>query len=364
MTNTQAHHKQLLEKQKVLIDMDAEYTIKVVNGNYELISSLFTHKTFNKNEYTMDELKFIKSVRSYIKRNEIYLQPHFQDNQVFPEDVHYIKVARVPMFQKFDNVCEVDIDQAYWETAYQLGIISDEIYVSGSKGNISKKARLTALGSLAKKKYNYKFKGDKLLETIVDKDPLLENLWFTICKRVSDIMHQVIEALKGDFIFYWVDGIYFKNTPENVSIAMQVFIENGYNSKFKKINQIYFHEKGFTVNDYGDIKREFTYPNYSKKGAKIDYAENFKLATVANKVIKSGIDITERLKSEMQAELDEEAAKNEEKTKKKNNKKPKPTDKKIKEGLSAASKKAIGTKLANEEAKNKKKPKSKPKPKK
>ena len=290
--------------------MDEEYTIKVVNGNYELISNMFTHKTFKKSEYTMDELKFIKSVRSYIKRNEIYLLPHFQDNQVFPEDVHYVKVARVPMFKKFDNVCEVDIDQAYWETAYQLGIISDDIYVKGAKGNISKKARLTALGSLAKKKYNYIFKGDKLLDTIVEKDPLLENLWFTICKRVSDVMHQVIVELNGEFIFYWVDGIYFKNTKENVAIAMQVFIENGYQSKFKKVNQIYFHEKGFTVNDYGDIKREFTYPNYGKKGVKIDYAENFKLATAANKIISSGTDITERLKAEMKSELDEEKKKN------------------------------------------------------
>ena len=45
-------------------------------------------------------------------------------------------------------------------------------------------------------------------------------------------MHKVIDELKSDFIFYWVDGIYFKNTPENVSKAMNIFIENGYNSKF------------------------------------------------------------------------------------------------------------------------------------
>ena len=285
--------------------MDEEYTIKVVNGNYELISKMFTHKTFKKSEYTMDELKFIKSVRGYIKRNEIYNLPHFVDNQIFPEQIHYVKVARVPKFQKFDNVCEVDIDQAYWETAYQLGIVSDEIYVAGSKGNISKKARLTALGSLAKKKYNYKFKGRDLIEMTVEKDELLENLWFTICKRVSDVMNKVIIALNGDFIFYWVDGIYFNNTPENVSKAMSVFIEYGYNSKFKKINQIYFHDTGFTANDYGEIKREFSYPNYSKKGDTIDYAENFKLATVANKIINEEIDLVDGLNKSMEDELDE-----------------------------------------------------------
>jgi hypothetical protein len=350
MNNTQAHHNQLLEKQKFLIDMSAEYTIKVINGNYELISKMFTHKTFKQSEYTMDELKFIKSVRSYIKKNEIYALPHFQDTQVFPEDVHYVKVARVPMYKKFENVCEVDIDQAYWETAYQLGIISDDIYAKGSKGNISKKARLTALGSLARKTYHYKFKGDKLLDTIIDKEPLLENLWFTICKRVSDVMHQVISALGDDFIFYWVDGIYFNNTPENVSKAMSVFIENGYNSKFKKINQIYFHEAGFTVNDYGDIKREFSYPNYDKKGARINYAENFKLASVANKIINKGVDMTENLKIQMDAELREAGFEEEGRVKKeKKAKKPKKITKKT---ISELSKKGISVTITDDEEKN------------
>lgn len=320
MNNTQAHYKQLLEKQKVLIDMGEEYTIKVVNGNYELISNMFTHKTFKKNEYTMDELKFIKSVRYYIKKHEIYSLPHFQDNQVFSDDVHYVKVAHVPMFQKFENVVEVDIDQAYWETAYQLQIISDEIYRRGCKGNISKKARLTALGSLAKKSYKYVFKGDKLLDTIVDKDPLLENLWFTICKRVSDVMHQVIEQLGDDFIFYWVDGIYFRNNADTVASVMNTFIESGYNTKLKKINQIYFHETGFTVNDYGDIKREFTFPKYSKKGKRIDYAENIKIADAANKVLNSNLDIVDKLQQEMDDEIMSEIPEKTKKTKPKKKK--------------------------------------------
>lgn len=290
--------------------MDREYTIKIVNGNYELISDMFSHKTFKKFDYTIDELRFIMSVRSYVMKNEIYLQPHFQDNQVFAEDVHYISVARVPIGKTFDNVCEVDIDQAYWETAYQLGIINDTIYAKGAKGNISKKARLTALGSLARKKYNYKFKGEKLLDTIIEKEPLLENLWFTICKRVSDVMHEVIKELGRDFIFYWVDGIYFQNTPKNVQKAMSIFIKNGYNSKFKKINQIRFHERGFAVNDYGAIVREFSYPQYSKKGAKIDHAENFKLAKVANEIVNQNVDMVEKIKGEMRDFDEKEKAKN------------------------------------------------------
>jgi hypothetical protein len=317
MNNTRAEldskrnkqYEQLLQKQQLLMEMGKEFTIEVVNGNYSLISDLFNAKTFRKSEYTVDELRFVKEVRRHIVKNEVYLQPQFQENQVFSEDVHYVRVARVPMGKTFKNICEVDIDQAYWETAYQLGIIPEKLYVKGCKGNISKKCRLTALGSLARKKYKYTYKGDKLVDQIVDREPLLENLWFTICKRVSDVMHEVIDALGKDFVFYWVDGIYFDNTPKNVTKVMSVFLNWGYNTKFKKINQIQFHETGFTVNDYGTIKREFTYPNYSKKGKKVDYAENFKLAQFANKVVNDEIDLVDEIKKEFKDKDDKDGSK-------------------------------------------------------
>jgi hypothetical protein len=312
MNNTQAdidskrnkQYQELLQKQQLLMEMGKKFTIEVVNGNYTLISELFKAKTFRKSEYTVDELRFIKEVRRHIVKNEVYLEPQFQENQVFSEDVHYVRVAHVPVGETFKNVCEVDIDQAYWETAYQLGVIPEKLYVKGCKGNISKKCRLTALGSLARKKYKFIYEGDKLVDKLVDREPLLENLWFTICKRVSDVMNDVIKELGKEFIFYWVDGIYFKNTPKNVSRTMNVFLNWGYNTKFKKINQIQFHEKGFTVNDYGTIKREFTYPSYNKKGKKVDYAENFKLAEFANKVVNDEIDLVKQIKQEFKDEDD------------------------------------------------------------
>lgn len=296
MPYTQVDYTKLLESQKILIEMDEEYTIKVINGSYELISSVFKHKTKNHTNYTSKELNFIQSVKRYVIKNEIYLRDEFQENQLFAEDVHFVRVSRVPVNKVFDNVCEVDIDQAYWETAHHLQIISDELYTKGRKGNISKQARLTALGSFAKKVYKYNFKGKKVQSVEVERDALLENLWFTICKRVSDVMHKVIDALGDDFIFYWVDGIYFENTQDNISKVMQIFLDSGYNSKFKKINQIAFHETGFTVNDYGEIKRKFNYPKYSEVGKKIDYSENFRLADMANQIVNSKTDLLDNIK--------------------------------------------------------------------
>ena len=295
MLVTKGGREVLMKKAKYLADRNDEYVIKVVNGNYELISELFHHKTVKPSDYTASELNFIKSVKRYIVSNEVYLRPEFE-KQYFSEDVHYMKVARVPLGQTFEDVFEVDIDEAYWKTAHLLGIISDSLYKRGAKGNISKQCRLTALGSLAKKVYYYEFKGKALKRIKTDKDPLLENLWFTICKRVSDVMHETIKSLGDDFIFYWVDGIYVKGKSENITKCIDIFNKWGYNSKYKQIKKIHFHEKGFTCNDFGTATRDFNYPNYSSKADKpLTYSEDKGLRNLAYKILNQDYDIVDSL---------------------------------------------------------------------
>jgi thiol-disulfide isomerase/thioredoxin len=302
MAEIREQYEKLLNYQKILAELDEEYTIKSVNGNYNLSSRLFNHKTFRKATYTTEELQFIRSVKSHVVNNEIYLNPEFQEVQLFTRDVKYVQVAKLPKGTIFDDGGEIDIDQAYWETAHILNIIDDEIYSKGKKGVISKMCRLTALGSLARQVYYYKFKGDRLIETIIDRDPLLQNLWFTICKRVADTMQEAVKALGKDFIFYWVDGVYFKNTPENVDRVTKIFSNKGYESRLKEIPKINFHEKGFTVHDDNkDQKREFTYPHYDTGGKKINYAENFKLAGMANKIISTDFDLLGEIKKKYAA---------------------------------------------------------------
>ena len=236
----------LLNKAKYLADKGEEYTIKVVNGNYELMSDLFNHKTINKTTYSPSELQFIRAVKNYIVKQDIHLLPQFE-KQYFAEDVHYIKVAHVPIGEVFTNVYEVDIDEAYWKTAHLLGVINDKIYQRGQKGNISKQARLTALGTLAKKVYLYQFKGNKLEKVNTETDPLLQNLWFTICKRVSDVMNECIRAMGKDFIFYWVDGIYFNKNDKKEAQIKDFLNKKGF---------------GYSEDTLTGLKSEFTGDGY------------------------------------------------------------------------------------------------------
>ena len=288
-----AQRQAMRNRIKYLAERDENYVVKVINGNYELISELFKRQSFKKGIYTPKELQFIQKVKKHIVQNEVYMRPEFEE-QFFASDVHYMKAMKVGVGRKFTNVVEIDLDEAYWKTAHIFGIIDDETYSLGKKGTISKQARLTALGSLAKRVYYYQFKGKEVIERREETNELLENLWFTICKRVSDVMHEAIEALGDDFIFYWVDGIYLVNTPENIAKVMHIFTQYGYNTKIRNINQIYFHAKGFAVNDFGTSIREFNYPNYHTH-RRLDYFESVELSDFANKMVDKDFDIVNEI---------------------------------------------------------------------
>lgn len=281
------------KKIQYLIDRKETFEVVEVNGNYSLKSDLFKEKHFRRGIYTQKELVFIGKVKRHVKKSNVALDPLFRQ-QVLPDHVSYIDVHIQKEGKVFDNVVEIDLDEAYWQTARILGIISEELYQQGKKGTIGKQARMTALGTLAKKSRVFKYKDGKGNLEVVS-DPLLENLWFTICKRISDVMQKAVKALGKDFIFYWVDGIYLVNTPENVKKVEQIFHESGYSTKYKEIITVSFNEKGFVCQDTETKQRPFNYPHYKTKKKALSYLESIELSNFFNQVLSSNEDITSRI---------------------------------------------------------------------
>jgi hypothetical protein len=299
------------EKVGYLQARDEEFTIEITNNNYKLTSDFWRKSTHTKGAYTPYELHFIKSVRKYVRDNNIAIAEQFED-QVLQRDVKYIDVKRAKLDQIYDNVVEIDLDEAYWKTALILGVISKELYEKGKKGKISKQARLTALGTLAKKTTILKYKGFKLIEDQIVNEPLLENLWYTICKRISDVMTKAQKALGKDFIFYWVDGIYLVDTKKNRDLVTKIFTESGYGVKYKKIHKITFNKMGWETQDDANSEhiRPFNYPHYSK-GKRRSYFESVKLTEHINKLLVEKPDLTEKIKEQMEEKYNTKSEENE-----------------------------------------------------
>lgn len=261
----------------------------VRSGNsFELYSAVWNCKSFRK-DFTAEDLQFIKKVKRQAKNPDIIIKYIDKDYQA--NSIEYIKVnPNIKVGDRFDNVICVDINSAYWVSAFQLGIIDEPTYQKGKK--INKIVRLASLGSLAKKTETFEFDGEKMVKKSVERSYETENLWYAICDKVGSLMSKLSKEIGDDFITYWVDGIYFVNTPENFQKITETFKEEGYACKIEQVSNIIFNESDFVITGATEVdKKVFCYAidrNKAKvKGAITRYLEERELVAKANKIMNS-----------------------------------------------------------------------------
>lgn len=112
---------------------------------------------------------------------------------------------------------EVDITHAYYRAAFVLGFISESLY-KDIINNVSKQDRLSILGSIASVKVVTKYVNGDEVFCDVQFSKLHRMAWRKICCYIDLVMVEMKYALKDHFIFYWVDGIYFKEPEINEGV--------------------------------------------------------------------------------------------------------------------------------------------------
>jgi hypothetical protein len=264
--------------------MGKDFTLTKINNSFKLTSDYYGDISSQSNKKLPPvELGFIRRVKNYVVSNMIY--ENFIDNFYYPQDIDYVSVLKRAPDTEFE-VVEIDIDEAYWKTAHQLGVISDDLYQEGSKenGKISKLGRLISLGALAKKEIVYEFKGSRLYHKEIKRSKLTENVWYSICKRLADVMNEAKEIAGSDFVMYWVDGIYVKKNLAVIDSITKAFKKYGYDVKFKeKLTVKYTDERVFITDLATNQQRPFFIP---KKDYRRSYFTDNELKEVALKYSK------------------------------------------------------------------------------
>ena len=251
-----AEYKELMTVTKMLREKKIPYTLERVNTSFSIKSKAY-QDSFQRRSIPPIELGFIKRIKNYVKKNNIDL--NFEP--VFTRDVRYVNynLDNLGKGMYSENIIEIDLDQAYWEMAYQLGVISDEIYEYGSKenGKISKKGRLIALGSLAKKKTIIHFDGENT-KIEHEQEASMRNVFLNICKAVGDVINSLREKLGSNYYFHWVDAVFIENTPSAIKIVEETFRSHG------------FHFKTLPLN-YVKVENKTIYAEETKTGKKKQY---------------------------------------------------------------------------------------------
>jgi hypothetical protein len=185
----------------------------------------------------MLQKQLVAHINKQTKGKEIFPDPR-EPIKYFQFDWHLRQLVELAgEITSLNNVIEMDITMAYWRVAFNLGYINEDFYNKVKK--VPKYMRLRLLGSIATEKIIEEYEGKERISINIKSNPKMQAIYKNVCKETGNIMTEVAEAIGDYFIFYWVDGIYFKKEPKipenylNPSVQVVEYIFNKYNLDFK-----------------------------------------------------------------------------------------------------------------------------------
>lgn len=121
------------------------------------------------------------------------------------------------------NVTNIDLKSAYATVLHRDGYISTDTFNYICAG--TKQERLVSVGMLASKKQHFKFDGGYITGSPDEIISEFSNFFYYAVRRTSEIMADLKALCGNDYLFTWVDGIYFRPNPE-VTKACQEYIKS------------------------------------------------------------------------------------------------------------------------------------------
>lgn len=200
----------------------------------------------------------------------------------FSESIFYmneIKEKKEYWENSDQRVIEADMSKAYFRAMLISGFLSKSLH--DELISLGKKYRLKLLGTMATQSIERHYILGELQpppETDRQKEidrRILRSAWTKTCRRVADAMQVVKSSLGGNFLFYWVDGIYFTDPKKSDYTINQLFFELfnhlGFDWEIKELHYLSINnDKGFieikiiNKKDDPEEKHRFFYPPKKK----------------------------------------------------------------------------------------------------
>ena len=153
-----------------------------------------------KNEIPKSELGLIKAVKTHCEALPLELN-------VNRKKIRYIDISPIVPNMVHTDIYEIDLTGAYWNIAFREGIINKELFERGKL--VSKKARLIALGALAKNVTTLYFDGERWTIGGITENKKAD-YFFRVAEMTGEIMQELKYCAGSNYLFYWVDAIFFR----------------------------------------------------------------------------------------------------------------------------------------------------------
>lgn len=130
----------------------------------------------------------------------------------------------------------VDLSSAYTFALFNLGLIAETTLRTLTA--LEKDERLRVVGMLATTKTTISYQHGHTIDVSVEHSPT-RGAFFSACAEVARLMQEA--SKHPDFLFYWVDGIFFgKEVPE----VPEYFTQSGYPSKIETVSSLRLSPSG------------------------------------------------------------------------------------------------------------------------
>jgi hypothetical protein len=123
-----------------------------------------------------------------------------------------------------DEVWNIDIKSAYANCLFVNGLIKGETlgYLQGLK----KHERLPSVGMLAKSHIKYWYSEGECFKVEPHREPTAQ-IFFFLIHEIDRVMREIKWILGDYFLYYWVDGVFFKKeTPTRLIVQVEEYLKS------------------------------------------------------------------------------------------------------------------------------------------
>ena len=261
------------KKETFYIDADFETFIQsFIDNKIDCIikytdSTLLVETELNK--YCVAETKNSFSFFAILRKLKKQIEKNVEVIENYNPKPVYFKYADEIVNEK--QIANIDLNSAYLQTLFNLKWIDESLFIQINA--LDKVDRLKIVGMLASEKICYKLeKGVMKFQEIISND-LGRYVFFYVSEVVGKCLIDCKNEIESDFLFFWVDGIYFKDTKENREKICNVMDMYNYRYKIEICSDLIITENKLMtfINEKGQQKK-YTLPrsiNGKKKISKL-----------------------------------------------------------------------------------------------
>lgn len=223
--------------QESLAGMGVDYTLK--HGTYTTtIEHSLGKLQFMTNQYKNKVFACANYIKKEVQESELGQQimntPHKKKNFDFNGSI--TNIAR-------PKVLNIDLSMAYPYCLWNSGLISKRTFNYLQK--LQKHERLPAIGMLATSHVKYFYKDGKCVDFKPYREPTSQ-VFFHLIDEIQYIMEDIKFILGNDYIFHWVDGVFFNygTSQKKINEVENLLISLNYPYKYEDVVDFRVVRKG------------------------------------------------------------------------------------------------------------------------